>query len=300
MTTGIYALYWEDDYDKVYIGQSLDIEARVANHTWALKKGVHVNYKLQEKYISSNSAPKYYIVEEGTPNCLNNKEASWVKEFNAIIAGYNIAEVPGHEFSSCNYPNSKYEKLKLLLLFRELRNPKTSFRYLSTKYAINISSIRAISRGAEHSWLHIKYPTISSTISNAKSLRSSYSRTSGKTYEVISPIGSTHTVDNISLFCKQNKLNVGNFAEMLYGNAITSKGWRLSSTKLSNKVYILYHKVLGITEQVYNRQDFCTKYSVDSGSLSRLLSGKYKTIKGWVLKNTLDSDSYLDYNNFNE
>ena len=49
MTSGIYKIYCKSE-DKSYIGKSINIEERWKQHLYELKKGNHINNKLQKVF----------------------------------------------------------------------------------------------------------------------------------------------------------------------------------------------------------------------------------------------------------
>lgn len=60
------------------------------------------------------------------------------------------------------------------------------------------------------------------------------------------------------------------------------KGWRITETKIWEKRYDFIH-TSGIIEYNMLQKDMHDKYKLDSGSLSRLVSGQMKSTKGWKL-----------------
>lgn len=80
---------------KVYIGQSVDIEKRWAQHKRALELGTHHSTKLQNSYNRHlEDSFIYEIVEEVEDKAeLNNKEQHYINMYNSIENGYNMIGV---------------------------------------------------------------------------------------------------------------------------------------------------------------------------------------------------------------
>lgn len=229
MTIGIYAIYWEQESSKVYVGQSVNIEKRWLHHLWCLKNNKHINSKLQAAY-SLYGEPKFQVLEISDINSLLIKEVFWVQEFNSIMSGYNVMHP---EASKVGYlaANSKYSKLALLVLFRLLRKKELTYSEISDLTGVNKSTVLQISRNEKHSWLHEKYPRISKKVELARLFRLDNRRTdTTKVFTVKDSVGNTYTFNNIYRFCKEHSLNVGNFHNMLNGIGNTCKGFSLLET----------------------------------------------------------------------
>ena len=83
--------------DKVYIGQSVDIEKRWSTHKAELKNNYHYNVHLQSawnKYGEENF--EFSIVEECDIGQLNQREIYWIVKFNSYENGYNLTPGGGN------------------------------------------------------------------------------------------------------------------------------------------------------------------------------------------------------------
>lgn len=93
MTQGIYCI--ENTCNgKRYIGKSVDIEKRISQHKYSLKKNKHHNQYLQNSYDKyGKGAFKYYVLEvvEDRKH-LPIKEMFWIDRFGTIdkSVGYNL------------------------------------------------------------------------------------------------------------------------------------------------------------------------------------------------------------------
>lgn len=94
MTSGIYRIYCKSE-DKSYIGKSINIEERWKQHLYELKKGNHINNKLQKvfnKYGKDNF--EFSILKEIDDYYeIAYYESYYAEKFNAFNKGYNIAKL---------------------------------------------------------------------------------------------------------------------------------------------------------------------------------------------------------------
>lgn len=93
MTQGIYKLT-NDINDKVYIGQSRDIEQRFKEHMYGLKGNKHHAYKLQRFYNLNKNAKSFnihYEILEIVENhiYMNAREFHYIEKYDSHINGYN-------------------------------------------------------------------------------------------------------------------------------------------------------------------------------------------------------------------
>lgn len=79
---------------KKYVGQSIDLDARLRGHAVDLEKNRHKNKHLQNSY---NKYKKegfiFYIIELCFSDKLNEREIYWIKKFKSYCSdcGYNIS-----------------------------------------------------------------------------------------------------------------------------------------------------------------------------------------------------------------
>lgn len=75
---------------KNYIGQSVDIYDRWAEHKWELNNGKHNNQHLLSswrKYGADNF--EFTIIEQCDENELNEREIYWIEYYDSYLNGYN-------------------------------------------------------------------------------------------------------------------------------------------------------------------------------------------------------------------
>lgn len=101
MTQGIYKLV-NNKNNKVYIGQSIDIENRFKDHIYGLKTKNHHAFKLQDfynKYSKQKSFELTYEVLEIVENKkhLNSREQKYIKMYDSCNNGFNSVGMDGNE-----------------------------------------------------------------------------------------------------------------------------------------------------------------------------------------------------------
>ena len=155
MTTGIYALYWEEQ-DLVYIGQSQGIESRYKEHLYKMKSNRHTNYKVQDSY-NKYGEPELTILEKCIIEQLNELEIYYAKEFDSINKGLNIVEA-GLVGWGVNSNASKYTKRQILKVFSLLYKTNLSVKTIANRCLVRNNLVQDICRGHNHKWLAEKYP----------------------------------------------------------------------------------------------------------------------------------------------
>jgi len=105
MTIGIYKLNFKGT-DKVYIGQSKNIESRFNSHISALRAGYSTK-KLLEAY-NSFGTPTIEILCECRIEELNDFENETIEIYNAVDNGFNASYTAGNYPPNPGQLNSQY------------------------------------------------------------------------------------------------------------------------------------------------------------------------------------------------
>lgn len=95
---GIY-LITNTDNNKVYVGQSVDVNGRLNYHKRNLEKNTHPNQYLQRSYNKhGKDVFKFEVIEECTLDTLDEREVYWISYYQSTLRdrGYN-RESGGHE-----------------------------------------------------------------------------------------------------------------------------------------------------------------------------------------------------------
>lgn len=146
-----------DINDKVYIGQSINVENRFKEHC----KGNYDNSIIDaaiQKYGKEHFW--YEILEEKTEN-YNDQERYWIQYYNSLTPnGYNIlmgGEDPPIYYGD-NHPSTKISDAKVKELKLDLKNTTVSLGNLAKKYNISKRQVLRINSGSSRSILGEDYP----------------------------------------------------------------------------------------------------------------------------------------------
>ncbi len=226
MTTGIYAIFFEN-LDKIYIGQSTNIEGRFVTHKSLFKKG-HTNYKLARAFEKEPS-PVFSILEVCTSGQLDSKEIDLIAEFDSIYSGLNIAAGGEGGTRGVNSGKSIYSEAQLKYAFELLADPKITIAKVVELSGVSRAVIGQICAKERHIWLHEQYPEISKLVINNKHNRFvSAQENRYKTNAIlVSPNGEEYMVTNRNQFAKQHNLNSGHLGSVIRGQVPQHKGWKL-------------------------------------------------------------------------
>ena len=158
MTCGVYVLIFENT-DKVYIGQSTNVEKRFLEHKSSLVTTT-ASKKLQDAY-QKFGMPKIEILLECGSSDLNTKELELIKEFDSVNTGFNSiivtnggSNLRGEQSYAAKYNNAQYEQA----FFTLLNNSDLSYKEISNLCNIPITVLTQMVAGNSHVWLKDKYP----------------------------------------------------------------------------------------------------------------------------------------------
>jgi len=225
MTCGIYILRFNGT-DRVYIGQSLDIEDRFIKHKSAFKRSVAAP-KLQ-KAFDQYGLPNLEILLECKSSELNTSENDAISIFDAVDNGFNTLREAGNPLlfgervGTAKYSNEQYISVLRLLV---QKNPTLSKREIEQITGISIYTIRHIAALESHCWLAEVCPDYYAELICIKQQQPYYT---GKQYPpIMSPNGTIHTVTHVSNFAREHDLLQPKLTEVLKGTRNHHKGWTL-------------------------------------------------------------------------
>ena len=232
MTIGIYKLNFIGT-DKVYIGQSNNMEYRYKGHLRSfIDKSASI--KMQEAY-SLYSNPTYSILIECVEEDLDINENEAIDIFDSVTNGFNSLS------SSCKFISNQYgsnnaraihSNETIIKVFNILiDNPDMLYKDIETLTGVSYGTINMIAHGGNHKWLAKEYPDKYSalldrvgkrknTCRSAKAQKISYP-------EIISPEKIIYTISNAREFAREHNLDQSALLRLLKGIAKTHKGWKL-------------------------------------------------------------------------
>lgn len=224
MTIGIYKLNFNNT-NKVYIGQSLNIEKRWISHQSNLRLGKSPT-KLQEAH-DTYGLISYDIITECIEEDLNDLEEGAIDVYDSFLNGFNSTNsatgpaLRGEDNTSAVESNNTYRKV-LALLVQD--NPTLTKRQISSICNTSIYVVRHIAALETHTWLKEDMPEEYSKLEQLKN--TPYTR--GIQHpKLISPSGEIHDVIHMTNFAKLHGLLQPKVCEVLKGTRKHTKGWRL-------------------------------------------------------------------------
>lgn len=156
---GIYAIMHIDS-SKVYIGQSGTIRTRALRHMNELRKGIHINAKLQNAYNKYGAESFKIITLEVTDDeNLFDKEQFWASQYNSFSHGYNLAPIKENSviWSIPDEQIDKYNYYKLnrddVIQISHLLNKQVPMEQIAEKFNISVTTVFAIKTGK--SWKNV-------------------------------------------------------------------------------------------------------------------------------------------------
>ena len=106
MTMGIYLIRCKVN-DKIYIGRAINIEDRKGVHLWKLRKGIHINPRLQKDFLDfGESNFEFNIIQK-----IKNREELAFAEMKWIVR--KKPEYNGLSYGTLGYHHAKETKVKI-------------------------------------------------------------------------------------------------------------------------------------------------------------------------------------------
>jgi len=158
MTIGIYSLNFKDT-DKVYIGQSINIELRYTQHLTSLIKKKS-SKKLEEAY-NLYGVPKLTILHICTKDELNVIEDTYIEKFDSVNNGFNTCissmDMPKVPVGASSH-RAKYSKRQYIEALMLLANTSSTCKEISKQLDMTETTIVKLSTGHSHKWLAEEFP----------------------------------------------------------------------------------------------------------------------------------------------
>ena len=231
MTIGIYKLNFSGT-DKVYIGQSNNIEYRYSGHLRSFRDK-EASIKMQEAYILYG-IPTYEILIECVEEELDENEA--IAIFNSVVNGFNSVSFSiryeSEQYGS-NNGRAVYSNEAIINVFNILvDNPDILYKDIVKLTGVSYGTINMIAHGGNHKWLAKEYPDkysiLLSRIGKRKNNCKSAKAQNIEYPEILSPEKAVYTISNAREFAREHSLDQSALLRVLKGKAKTHKGWTLA------------------------------------------------------------------------
>lgn len=222
MLSGIYKLTFKGT-NLVYIGQSKNLNSRKSSHLSTLRKGT--GSKLLQFAYNTYGEPTFIIIHLCPISLLNNSEEYFISLYDAYITGFNtFKEDKSNRTKMCGenawnsiYPNSLIEEAFFLML----DFPDSAYKEISNILNISNKTLAQIKCGNSHTWLRDKYPLEYNTLLLQN-------RRITKVHILVSPEGKeVQTTPTLSIFSKNNGLDLGAIHNVITGKRLHHRGWKL-------------------------------------------------------------------------
>lgn len=149
--------------NKVYIGQSNDVERRWNRHIWdaryEYKHGINksILHKAMMEYGIENF---YYEILESQIENYDEREKYWVSHFNSIAPnGYNIAPDGRGVGDGFGHPSAIFKtQEELMKCIEEISSSKKTFSNIARKFGCTQEVISAINLGTRYKIDGMEYP----------------------------------------------------------------------------------------------------------------------------------------------
>lgn len=223
MTCGIYILKFNGT-DKVYVGQSVDIESRFLKHRSAFNRKAAAP-KLQQAF-NTYGMPELNILLEAPIYELNSIEKEAIEIFNSVEYGFNTLSEAGNpvlhgdKTGTSRYSNEEYLSVLRLLVQKD---PSLNKRQIEEITGVSIYTIRHIAALESHSWMKEVEPELYSEL---EKLKNETPYRYGTQYpKLVSPTGVVYEVAHVTNFAKEHGLLQPKVTEVLKGTRAIHKGW---------------------------------------------------------------------------
>ncbi|GAB1795501.1 GIY-YIG nuclease family protein [Priestia megaterium] len=158
MTVGIYMIKNKLN-NKIYIGQSINLERRITAHIRDFNKGTHRNHYLQrawDKYGEENFL--FTILEYCETDELDKKEMYYIKEFNSLVENH------GYNLDTGGNLNRNFSKATRVKMSESRIGEKNGRAIITTKIAESLKVDMA--KGISRNELVLKYNVSRSSLYN--------------------------------------------------------------------------------------------------------------------------------------
>lgn len=281
--------------DKVYVGQSINVENRF--------KG-HIQDKDRKQYISAidGAIKKYgeenfwYEILEGPISNYNEREKYWIKFFNSLVPnGYNIMEGGNEPPVNRGTKNNKsklteenIEELKTLLL-----NPNITLSEIASYFKVSYRTISNFNIGKTYHDKNVNYPIRKFQCSGEHSNMVSDDIIKKVIYDIL------NTNYSFNYIAKKYNINHSQVEEINQGNVLRYKNINLTYPLSKSRERIDLEIVNKIKKEliigVLSKNQIAKKFNVSYSVVSNINSGRSYFDKDAVYP-LKQHEGRLDYN----
>lgn len=281
MTIGIYKLSFNDT-QKVYIGQSSNIERRFNNHIHDMRHGTS-SIKLQKAY-KLYGIPSLEILEVCPINELDRLEIQYIEKYFSILEGFNTVKGgsssgQGEDNAQALHTSETYKEILFYLVETSLSNKEIA-EITDTSYSV-VMHISSLSR---HFWLEEECPELYSKLVALRAIGTKKCAAAvGKVYPKIkAPTGEIYEVLNITKFAKEHGLQSGALSALLNSTSRSTLGWCLATDTLPTPIKVLSPSKEEFYIGYREAKPFAVKHGLHPGDFAKVLKGLSKQCKGWT------------------
>ena len=239
MTIGIYKLVFQGT-DRVYIGQSVNIEKRFRQHINSF-----TNKTATDKLLAAATTfgmPSLEIMDECTVAELDHLEDEFISIYDSVNLGFNTYSYANQApmARGVDSGNSKYTEEQIIDSITYLINTISTLKNCESKFGVRADTLHNIVSNKSHAWVReyfgdsldtIKINLVKANIDiRVSSCKNNYKVSIKQpTYpKVLSPEGIVYKVDNINEFAKMvGTISKSSLHRLLSGQVNTSKGWKV-------------------------------------------------------------------------
>lgn len=231
MACGIYKLNFNTT-NKVYIGQSINIEKRFKEHIRDLNNNSH-SIKMNEAF-KLFGPPNLEVLIECTSIELDTIENEAISIWHAVTDGFNTSSEAsgGCGLKGEDSPVAVYSNNQILEVFNYLIDyPEVPLIEISNTTKVAYGTVAMISQGSSHKWLKDAYPDRYNILLSIKGTRYTLSNSAIRKDiiypKIMSPNGIVYTVTHCTTFAKLHKLDLSALNRVLNYIRKSHKGWKL-------------------------------------------------------------------------
>lgn len=301
MSSGVYVMYFEDIFNKFYVGYSIQLEARKNQHYTTLKSNRHQNSKLTEAFKTTGKLPVFEVLEylPADPIVLGKREIYWIKEFDSYLNGFNKSNGgEGGGFGDAHY-NQLYDEETYIKMGETLvNNPEMQVPKIAQELKVSVGVLYTISNGMAHQYLAEIIPDFYARLKLRKLPMYTHQRKYSDDVYIAIFKDLVHTNDKLNIIAKKYDVTDTVVEEISAGTTHTwlkemyPTDWEILIQKKKSRRQMQhqgnpYPAVKDPEGNIFiiesNAKRFAIEHALHPGHFGDLLRRKIKQHKGWTL-----------------